>query len=77
MRLKARFFKRVCFAVATDPLVRRVLEAFPGARIVAVRHPELAPEAIPDASLAVAAEPADDGGEDIAFEDMIWTEDEL
>ncbi len=64
-------------AVATDPLVSRVLKAFPGAKIVAVRHPDLAPEAIPDAGLAVAAEPVDDGGEDIAFEDVIWTEDEL
>ena len=64
-------------SVATDPLVKSVLDAFPGARIVTVRRPDIAPEAIPDAGLAVAAEPVDDGGDDVAFEDMIWTEDEL
>ena len=63
--------------IEADPLVRSVMQAFPGARIVAVRQPDMAPEAIPDAGLSVAAEPLDDGGEDIAFEDMIWTEDEL
>ncbi|VVB42111.1 DNA polymerase III subunit gamma/tau [Beijerinckiaceae bacterium RH AL1] len=63
--------------IVADPLVKSVLDAFPGARIVAVRRPDMTPEAIPDAGLAVAAEPVDDGGEDVAFEDMIWTEDEL
>ena len=61
----------------TDPLVRSVLDAFPGARIVAVRRPDMAPEALPDPDLALAAESIDDGGDDIAFEDMIWTEDDL
>lgn len=60
-----------------DPLVRGVLEAFPGAQIVAVRHPDMTPEALPDPGVAIAAEPIADGGEDIAFEDMIWTEDDL
>ena len=63
--------------VVADPLVKSVLDAFPGARIVAVRRPDMTPEALPDAGLAVAAEPVDDGGDDIGFEDMIWTEDEL
>ena len=63
--------------IVTDPLVKSVLDAFPGARIVAVRRPDMAPEALPDNGLAVAAEPVDDGGDDIAFEDMIWTEDDL
>ena len=63
--------------VVADPLVKSVLDAFPGARIVAVRRPDMTPEALPDAGLAVTAEPVDDGGDDVAFEDMIWTEDEL
>ena len=63
--------------IEADPLVRSVMEAFPGARIIAVRHPDFAPEAIPDPGLIVKADPVDDGGEDIAFEDMIWVEDEL
>ena len=63
--------------IEADPLVRSVMQAFPGARIVAVRQPDLTPEAIPDAGLGVTAEPVSDGGEDIAFEDMIWTEDDL
>ena len=63
--------------IEADPLVRSVMDAFPGARIVAIRHPDHAPEAIPDAGLRVQAEPVDDGGEDVAFEDMIWVEDEL
>ena len=52
-------------------------EAFPGATIVTVRQPGLEPEALPDPGVALAAEPLDDGGEDIAFEDMIFTEDDL
>jgi DNA polymerase-3 subunit gamma/tau len=60
-----------------DPLVRSVLDTFPGARIIAVRQPDMAPEALPDPGVAIAAEPVDDGGEDIAFEDMIFTEDDL
>ena len=64
-------------AIESDPLVKSVLDTFPGAKVVAVRRPDLAPEAIPDAGIAVAAGPVDDAGEDIAFEDMIWTEDEL
>ena len=63
--------------IEADPLVKGVLDAFPGAKIVAVRHPDMTPEALPDAGLTVAAEPVDDGGDDIGFEDMIWTEDEL
>ena len=63
--------------IETDPLIRSVLETFPGARIIAVRQPDTAPEALPDPGLALTAEPVDDGGEDIAFEDMIFTEDDL
>ena len=64
------------YGIETDPLVRRVLDTFPGARIIAVRQPDTAPEALPDPGLALTAEPVDDGGEDIAFEDMIFTEDD-
>ena len=63
--------------VEADPLVRSVLDAFPGAKLVAVRRPDLSPEALPDPGLAVAAEPIDNADEDIAFEDMIWVEDDL
>ncbi len=63
--------------IEADPLVASVLAAFPGARIVTVRQPGLEPEALPDPGVALAAEPLDDGGEDIAFEDMIFTEDDL
>ena len=63
--------------IEANPLVKSVLDAFPGARIVAVRRPDRSPEALPEAGLAVTAEPVDDGGDDVAFEDMIWTEDEL
>ncbi len=59
-----------------EPLVRSVLDAFPGARVITVRLPDMAPEALPDPGLALSAEPLDDGGEDIAFEDMIFTEDD-
>ena len=60
--------------IAADPLVQAVLAAFPGATLGAVRRPD---DTSPDPGLAVAAEPRDDGGEDVAFEDMIWREDEL
>ena len=63
--------------IEADPLVQSILSQFPGARIVAVRDADASPEAIPDAGLSVAAEPVEDYGEDIAFEDMIFTEDDL
>ena len=63
--------------IEADPLVRSVLAAFPGARIVKVRQPDAEPEALPDPGVAIAAEPVDDGGEDVAFEDMIFTEDDV
>ncbi len=63
--------------IERDPLVRSVLAQFPGARIVAVRAADATPQAIPDAGLSVAAEPVGDYGEDIAFADMIYTEDDL
>ncbi len=63
--------------IERDPLVRSVLAQFPGARIVAVRAPDATPQAIPDAGLTVAAEPVGDYGEDVAFADMIFTEDDL
>ena len=56
-------------AVAADPLVRKVLEFFPGAEIVAVRA---AAEA--GAPLPVAESPADD---DIGYVDDDFGEDEL
>ena len=63
--------------IEADPLVRAVLAAFPGATLGEVRRPNLSPDALPDPGTAVAAEPVEDGGEDVAFEDMIWREDEL
>ena len=63
--------------IERDPLVRSVLAQFPGAQIVSVRAADAAPGAIPDAGLALPAEPVNDYGEDVAFEDMIFTEDDL
>ncbi len=63
--------------IERDPLVRSVLAHFPGAQIVAVRAADTAPEAIPDAGLSLAAEPVNDYGEDVAFADMIFTEDDV
>ncbi len=55
--------------VRADPLVRRVLEYFPGAEIVAVRAPEAA-------ATQNSAIPADTDAE-IAYNDSIYTEDDL
>jgi DNA polymerase III subunit gamma/tau len=52
--------------VRTDPLVRSVLEHFPGAEIVAVRAPEAA---APQAGVAE--------GDDVAYNDSVYTEDDL
>ncbi|HWG05714.1 MAG TPA: DNA polymerase III subunit gamma/tau [Beijerinckiaceae bacterium] len=55
--------------VASDPLVRRVLERFPGAEIVAVRRPEPAlddPAAMPGET-----------NDEIAYTDQLYTEDDL
>jgi DNA polymerase-3 subunit gamma/tau len=55
------------------PLVRKVLEAFPGAQIVAIRAPEAEPE---PATAAIAPETAD-GGDEVGYADEIYTEDDL
>jgi len=55
--------------VRADPLVRRVLEHFPGAEIVAVRSNEPPPEAQNGTD--------DAGGEDIAFPDQFYTDEDL
>jgi len=57
--------------VRADPLVRSVLERFPGAEIVAVRSPEAAPEpeAIPTGG--------DESGDEVAYVDQAYTEDDL
>ena len=60
--------------IERDPLVRSVLAQFPGARVVAVRGADAPLEALPPP--VVAAEPVDDYGEDVTFEDMIFTEDD-
>ncbi len=60
--------------IERDPLVRSVLAQFPGAQIVAVRGADASLEALPVPALA--AEPLGDYGEDVAFEDMIFTEDD-
>jgi DNA polymerase-3 subunit gamma/tau len=57
--------------VRADPLVRRVLDFFPGAEIVAVRTAE--PE-IPAARLAPLPREESD---EIAYSDSIYTEDDL
>ena len=56
--------------VRADPLVRSVLERFPGAEIVAVRSPEAAPEpeAIPTGG---------ESGDEVAYVDQAYTEDDL
>jgi DNA polymerase-3 subunit gamma/tau len=61
--------------VETDPLVRGVLARFPGAKIVAVR--DLAGPAEVAAPLTVRAEPREDVGEDVGFDDTIYTDDDL
>jgi DNA polymerase-3 subunit gamma/tau len=59
-----------------DPLVRSVMAHFPGAQIIAVREPDAAPE-LPNAGLAVRAEPLDDGGDDVGFDDTLYSDDDL
>ncbi len=68
--------KEAADARHADPLVRSVLERFPGAQVVAVRKTE---DALPaaDTGLSMAAEPLDDGGEDIGFENLIYSDDDL
>ena len=56
------------------PLVRKVLEQFPGAEIVSIRMPEM--EAAPTTA-AIAPETSDAGGDDIGYADQIYTEDDL
>ena len=59
--------------VRAIPLVRSVLDHFPGAEIVAVRSPE--PE-VPPVSPAIVAETAD-ASEDIGYVDDMIIEDDL
>ena len=60
----------------SDPLVASVMAHFPGAQIVAVRQPDAIAAPVP-AGLAVQAEPLDDGGDDVAFDDTIYMDDDL
>jgi DNA polymerase-3 subunit gamma/tau len=57
--------------VRADPLVRSVLERFPGAEIVAVRSPDAAPE--PEAIPTSGGET----GDEVAYVDQAYTEDDL
>ena len=59
--------------VRAIPLVRKVLEAFPGAQIMAIRTPEIEPEPV---TAAIAPETAD-GGDEVGYADQIYTEDDL
>ena len=59
--------------VRAIPLVRKVLEAFPGAQIMAIRAPEIEPEPV---TAAIAPETAD-GGDEVGYADQIYTEDDL
>ena len=75
--LKQQADAREKAAVATrheDPLVRSVLERFPGARVVAVRKAEDGLPAV-DLGLGIPVEPLDDGDEDIGFENLISDDD--
>ena len=55
------------------PLVRKVLDIFPGAEIVAIRAPDVEPQPV---TAAIAPETSD-GGEDIGYADQTYTEDDL
>jgi DNA polymerase-3 subunit gamma/tau len=55
--------------VAADPLVRSVLERFPGAEIVAVRRPE--------PTLDDPAVMPSETNDEIAYADQVYTEDDL
>ena len=57
--------------VRSDPLVRSVLERFPGAQIVAVRSADASPE--PDAIPTGGGE----AGDEVAYVDQVYTEDDL
>ena len=56
-----------------QPLVRKALEMFPGAQIVAIRGPEAEPAPV---TAAIAPETSD-GGDEIGYADQIYTEDDL
>ncbi|MGO9004306.1 MAG: DNA polymerase III subunit gamma/tau [Beijerinckiaceae bacterium] len=60
--------------VRRDPLVRRVLEHFPGAEIVAVRTPEAA---APQDSTGLNSTSLADADDEIAYSDSAYTEDDL
>ena len=60
--------------VRADPLVRSVLERFPGAEIVAIRGPET--EAPAATTAAIVAEPVETN-DDIGYADETYTEDDL
>jgi DNA polymerase-3 subunit gamma/tau len=63
--------------VRADPLVRRVLEQFPGAEIVAIRTPEAD---VPQNSASLAGNPtgsSTDADDEIGYSDSVYTEDDL
>jgi DNA polymerase-3 subunit gamma/tau len=60
--------------VRAEPLVRSVLERFPGAEIVAIRS--IADEPAPTAAI-IAPETPDAGGDEIGYADETYTEDDL
>ena len=70
---KAREQERLT-GVRADPLVRSVLERFPGAEIVAIRAAE--PE-IPPTAAVIAPETADAGSDEVGYADQFYTEDDL
>ena len=57
--------------VRAEPLVRSVMERFPGAEIIAVRAPETEP---PPTTIAP---PAETGGDEIEYADQIYTDEDL
>jgi DNA polymerase-3 subunit gamma/tau len=61
--------------VRAEPLVRSVLERFPGSEIVAIRSAEA--EQPPASALAIEAETADAGGDEIGYADQIYTDEDL
>ncbi len=60
--------------VRAEPLVRSVLERFPGAQIVAIRAAETEPA--PTAAL-IAPEAPDAGNDEVGYADQFYTEDDL
>ena len=58
-----------------EPLVRKVMEYFPGAQIIAIRS--AADAAPPPAATVITAETGEPENDEIGYADQIYTEDDL